>query len=159
MVENNEEKPESRKVVVKPKLKVTPQLKHVINVVHEVIVFRNGQLVYEKWLFKRSDFGCPECKRTDAVLFMRIDVLNNVIRSCPICGVSSEVNQRDKNGDPRAVLLQTKTVTPHEAKLVLKRCNVDKRFLKVEILRAFESRVSRPPSTKDLIGLEDVDTE
>ena len=70
---------------------VTPQLTHVPNIVHEMVRVIGGQPYYEKWVFRRVDFPCGMCNRSDDVVFMRTRPLNVVVRSCTFCGFTEIV--------------------------------------------------------------------
>lgn len=151
MSENQESKPTRRK----RQFRITPQGKHVPNCVHELVIMRNGQLVYEKWLFRKTDFPCGSCGSTEPVVFMRTAPLNIVIRSCKNCGVTEQVLERNPdNNDAQAYPLETKVITVDEAKEVLLRNGCKTKFLPPELIRVLKARPRKRLSKKELEGIE-----
>lgn len=153
MSDNEKEKPQSKKAG----FKVTPQNKHVPNCVHEIVVSRNEQLVYEKWLFKKADFPCGSCRRTENVVFMRTAPLNIVIRSCVACGVAEAVFPRDERNDPVAYPLETRVIDAEEARKILVRNKSKTKFLTPplhRLLKAIPRKRVSPDELKDLEGVE-----
>lgn len=149
-----EKKPKRKRV-----FKVTPQTKHVPNCVHEIVVARNNQLIYEKWLFRKADFPCGSCNTTENTVFMRTAPLNKVIRSCTVCGVTEAVEPRRSNGVPQARLLETKVIGAAEARQVLVRNKAKAKFFSPELARIMKEKPQRVLSPKELEDLEGIETE
>jgi len=150
---SEETKTQSKKK--KREFKVTPQGKHVPNCVHEMVVMRNGQLIYEKWLFRKTDFPCGSCGSTETVVFMRTAPLNIVIRSCKNCGVTEQVLERNPdNNDAQAYPLETRVITTNEAKRVLLRNKCKTKFLPPELIRVLKAKPTKTLSPEELEGIE-----
>ena len=135
--------------------KVTRQGKQVPNCVHELVVARNNQLIYEKWLFRKTDFPCGGCGSIESVVFTRTSPLNLVIRSCENCGVTEAVYERNPdNGDALAYPLETKVITIDEAKVILLRNNCKKKFLSPELIRVLKTKPRKRLPIAKLEGVE-----
>lgn len=144
----NKEKPKKRI------FKVTSQGKHVSNCVHETVVARNGQLIYEKWLFRKADFPCGSCNTVENTVFMRTAPLNIVIRSCTHCGVTEAVNERRANGDAQAYPLEARTIDVGEARRVLKRNGQKAKFLPPALARILKNKPQKTLSQNELEAIE-----
>lgn len=155
MSENENKKESVKKTTPKKRVfKVTPQGKHVPNCVHEMVVVRNNQLVYEKWLFRRTAFPCGSCNTVEHTVFMRTSPLNVVIRSCETCGVTEAVSPRKSNGDPQAYPLETRVINAAEAREVLLRSKVKAKFLPPELTRILKSKPQKVLSPDELEAIE-----
>lgn len=144
----NQTKPKKRK------FKVTPQNKHVSNCVHEMVVARNNQLIYEKWLFRKADFPCGSCNTVENTVFMRTAPLNIVIRSCKHCGVTEAVKERKQNGDAQAYPLEAKVIDIGEARRVLKRNGQKAKFLPPALARILKNKPQKTLSAQELEAIE-----
>jgi len=134
--------------------KVTPQGKHVSNCVHEIVVVRNNQLIYEKWLFRKVDFPCGSCNTVENTVFMRTAPLNIVIRSCTHCGVTEAVNERKGNGDAQAYPLEARVIDIGEARRVLKRNGQKAKFLSGPLARILKNKPQKTISPDELESIE-----
>jgi len=146
--EKKKTKPEKRL------FKVTPQGKHVSNCVHEIVVVRNNQLIYEKWLFRKVDFPCGSCNTVENTVFMRTAPLNIVIRSCTHCGVTEAVNERKGNGDAQAYPLEARVIDIGEARRVLKRNGQKAKFLSGPLARILKNKPQKTISPDELESIE-----
>ena len=146
--EKKKTKPEKRT------FKVTPQGIHVSNCVHEIVVVRNNQLVYEKWLFRKVDFPCGSCNTVENTVFMRTAPLNIVIRSCTHCGVTEAVNERKGNGDAQAYPLEARVIDIGEARRVLKRNGQKAKFLSGPLARILKNKPQKTISPDELESIE-----
>lgn len=140
--------------------KVTPLQKHVSNCVHEMIIVRDNQLIYEKWLFRKADYPCGTCKTTRNVVFMRTAPLNVVIRSCKACGVTEAVYPRNPDtGIPQAHPLEVKVISASEAREVLLRNKVNKKFLDPLLRKILKTTPEKTLSQDELEELEGIELE
>lgn len=106
----------STKIDKKKVWEVTPQLTHVPNVVHEMVRVIGNQPYYEKWVFRRQDFMCGMCNRSDDVVFMRTRPLNLVVRSCNFCGFTESVPPINSDtGDEMAYKVESRPISVQEA--------------------------------------------
>ena len=138
----------------KRQFKVTPQGVHVPNCVHEMVVVRNGELIYEKWLFRKVDFPCGSCNTVENTVFMRTAPLNVVIRSCTHCGVTEAVNERKGNGDAQAYPLEARVIDVGEARRVLKRNGQKAKFLSPILARILKNKPQKTLSPEELEAIE-----
>lgn len=138
----------------KRKFKVTPQRKHVANCVHEMVVVRNGQIIYEKWLFRKSDYPCGSCDTVENTVFMRTAPLNIVIRSCTHCGVTEAVGPRKQNGDAQAYPLETRVIDVGEARRVLKRNGQKAKYLSGPLARILKNKPQKTLTPEQLESIE-----
>jgi len=143
----------------KKRYRVSPQHVHVKLCVHEQLYVLGGQIFYEKWLFRPQDFPCDACKNSRTVTFMRVDVLNNVVRACKHCGITEAVYARnpDTNVD-QAIMLESRLVTSSsEASEIVDRTHGRKniRFLPPKVLEMISAPPVREISESELSELEE----
>lgn len=132
-------------------------MKHVKNCVHEHITIRNGQIIYEKWLYAQADFACSSCKNSRDVVFMRVDPLNVVIRSCEFCGTTERVVPRHPTSNaPIAILLENYAITVDQARAFVKRNRMKIKFMLGPLGNLIKTK---PRRTTDISGLEGLEEE
>ena len=110
---------------------VSPQLVHVRQCIHEQLTVRGNQVFYEKWLFRPDEFQCPTCKTSKNVVFMRVDILNNVVRSCTYCGFTEPIYARNPDTDADQAILIESRIVASSTEIVdfVKRNNIQRQFL------------------------------
>jgi len=110
----------------KQEYKITPQEIHVKFCVADRVVMRNGQPVYEKWVYEQKNFPCGACNKIEDVKFMSLPL--GVYRTCEFDGFTEKVDPVNADtGEELAYLDERKVITIDEAWNVLER-NKSTRF-------------------------------
>ena len=105
------------------KYPISPDGKHIENLVWETIVVRNSIPYLQKWLFRKDDFPCGRCSNSANTIFMATP--SGVCRSCTYCGFTEHVQTiNSETGDEQAIMIEENAVSISEAWAILKKHKV-----------------------------------
>jgi hypothetical protein len=99
---------------------ISPDDKHLDELIWERIIMRNGQPVHQIWRMERQYFPCGRCKMPDNIKF--ISLPTGAYKTCKYCGFTEDAQPvNTETNEERAELLSDKVVSVEEAWEILKK--------------------------------------
>src|SRR3972149_12242596 len=98
----------------KEKIVISPDDKHLDELIWETVIVRNGQPVHQVWRFDKAYFPCGKCRMPDNIKF--ISLPTGAYRTCKYCGFTEDAYPiNTETGEERAEKLTDEVISVEDA--------------------------------------------